>query len=190
MFKKGSAPEPKNWRHISLLPLISKLIEKVIHDQPRKYLSDHNILCKYKSAFRTNHSTDTCLSYLNDKIIKGFDRGEVTGVILIDLHKAFDTIGHKILLDKLVFFGFSNSVISWFKSYLSFIVNVENDYSDPGDLTCRVPQGSILGPLFFLLYVNGMRSGIKCELLLYADDSVLNIIIINDQLNRDFNSPM
>ena len=75
----------------------------------------------------------------------------------------------------------------------SFIVNVENDYSDPGDLTCGATQGSILGPLLFLFYLNDMPSAIKCELLLYADDSVLllthkNISIINDQLNRDFNS--
>ena len=77
----------------------------------------------------------------------------------------FDTIGHKILLDKLVFLGFSNSAISWFKSYLSnrsFIVNVENDYSVPGNLTCGVPYGSILGPFLFLLYVDDIPSAIKC----------------------------
>ena len=81
------------------------------------------------------------------------------------------------------------------KSYLSnrsFIVNVENDYSDPGDVSC-VPQGSILGPLLFLLYVNDMPQAIECDLLLYADDSVLffshkNVDVINDQFNRDFNS--
>ena len=85
LYKKGSLTEPCNYRPISLLPLISKVIEKVIHDQTSTFLNSKNLLYTYQSGFRKKHSTDFCLSYLNDKILKGFDRGMMTGMILIDL---------------------------------------------------------------------------------------------------------
>ena len=93
--------DPSNYRPISLLPLISKIFEKIVHDQMIDYLAQYSILYKYKSGFRTKHSTDLCLSYLNDKILKGFENDLFTGMVLIDLRKAFDTIGHNILLEKL-----------------------------------------------------------------------------------------
>ena len=117
-------------------------------------------------------------------------------MILIDLQKAFDTIDHKILLNKMEFIGFSASSIQWFKSYLenrTFSVQVEDSLSTPGILACGVPQGSILGPLLFLLYVNDMSQAVSCDLLLYADDSCLvfegkEIQEIETRLNEDFNT--
>ena len=176
LFKKGSTTEPKNYRPISLLPLISKIIERVIHDQTQKYLDKNDILYKYQSGFRANHSTNSCLSFLTNKVQNGFEKGNLTGMILIDLQKAFDTIDHKILLNKMEFIGFSASSINWFKSYLesrTFSVQVEDSLSNPGILACGVSQGSILGPLLFLLYVNDMSQAVSCDLLLYADDSCL-----------------
>ena len=118
----------------------------------------------------------------------------MTGMILIDLQKAFDTIDHDILLKKLSAIGFSNHTIGWFKSYLSnqlFRVNLGNCYSDPSNVTCGVPQGSILGPSLFLIYVNDMPQAVKSNLFLYADDSCLifqgkDAIEIEKQLNGDF----
>ena len=196
LFKKGSTTEPKNYRPISLLPLISKIIEKVIHDQTQAYLDKNDIIYKYQSGFRSKHSTNSCLSFLCDKVQKGFEKGKLTGMILIDLQKAFDTIDHKILLQKLKFLGFSKSAISWFKSYLDqriFSVQIEEFLSSPGDLKCGVPQGSILGPLLFLLYVNDMSQAVTCDLLLYADDSCLlcegdSLEQIETKLNIDFNT--
>ena len=110
----------------------------------------NNISYKFQSGFRKNHFTDFCLSYLTDKISKGFGSGLLTGVILIDLQKAFDTIDHNILLLKIPLLGFLLEVIDWYKSYLSsrkFHVNVHGKFSTSADLQCGVPQGSILGPL-------------------------------------------
>ena len=100
IYKKGSLTEASNYRPISLLPLISKVIEKVIHDQVNAFLNSKNLLYNYQSGFRINHSTDFCLSFLNDKILKGFDQSLMTGMILIDLQTALDRIDHDILYYK------------------------------------------------------------------------------------------
>ena len=194
LFKKGSTTLPKNYRPISLLPLISKIIEKVVHDQTQTFLDENKILYRFQSGFRKHFSTDSCLSYLNNKIATSFESGPHTGMILIDLQKAFDTINHEILINKLEFLGFSKNAVMWFKSYLSkrkFKVNLNKTFSEPGELLCGVPQGSILGPLLFLLYINDMPQAVKCELLLYADDTCLifqhkDIKEIENQLNQNF----
>ena len=196
IFKKGTITDPKNYRPISLLPLLSKVIEKVVHDQTQDFLSENKLLFEYQSGFRTNHSTEFALTFLSDKILQGFDNGLLTGMILIDLQKAFDTIDHEILFQKMVQIKFSKEVISWFKCYLSnrtFLVSINDKLSNRGYLKCGVPQGSILGPLLFLLYVNDMKQAIKSDLLLYADDSCIlyqhkEVKVIEKRLNEDFSS--
>ena len=143
LFKKGSKTDPSNYRPISLLPLLPKVFERVVLNQTEEFLSLNKVLYDYQSGFRKNHSTDTCLSFLNDKILKGFDDGLLTGMILIDLQKAFDTINHDILLKKLSIIGFSDHTVKWFQSYLSnrkFTVNLENSFSEVSNISCGVPQ--------------------------------------------------
>ena len=97
LFKKGSKEDPKNYRSTFLLPLISKINEKVIHDQTQRFPDKNDIIYRYLSRFRKFFYTDSCLSYLNNKIATGFESGLYTGIILIDLQKAFDTVNHDIL---------------------------------------------------------------------------------------------
>ena len=119
LYKKGSTALPRNYRSISLLPLKSKIIEKVIHDQTQAFLDENKIIYRFQSGFRKNVSTDSCLSYLNNKIATNFESGLYTDMILIDLQKAFDTINHEILITKMEYLGLSKEFILCFKSYLA-----------------------------------------------------------------------
>ena len=180
LFKKGSSTDPKNYRPISLLPIISKVLEKIIHDQTQSFLRENELLYKFQSGFRSHHSTDFCLSYLTNKIMTGFDSGLLTGMVLIDLQKAFDTIDHDIVLIKMKYIGFSSETIKWFKSYLtkrSFIVSIDKFYSN------------LL--ILFLIYINDMQQTSDSMILLYADDSCLiyqdkNVKEFENRLNKDF----
>ena len=115
-------------------------------------------------------------------------------MVLIDLQKVFDTVNHDILLKKMEFIGFSEETTKWFKSYLwnrKFKVHIKNIFLEPGNHLCRVSQGSILGPLLFLLYINDMPEAVDCELLQYADDTCLifqhkDITEIESALNKNF----
>ena len=121
------------------------------------FLSENNIVYSFQFEFRPKHSTNLCLSHLTDKILKGFDEGLLTGMILIVLQKAFNTINHDVLLQKLKAIRFSEQSFQWLRSYLCdriFLVETENKLSDFGKISCVVPQGSILGPFLFLIYVN------------------------------------
>ena len=124
------------------------------------YLVQYNILYKYQSGFRTKHSTDLCLSYLNDKILKGFDNGLFTVMILIDLQKAFDTINHNILLEKSKAIGFCENTVNWFLSYLTdwvFLVSIENKYQASQKFRVVCLKDQFLALCFFIYIFHGMN---------------------------------
>ena len=151
----------------------------------------------YHSGFRTNHSADLCLAQLIDFVATGMDKQMHTGMILVDLQKAFDTLDHLVLLEKIKYFGFRASVIKWFEFYLSnkkFLVCIDNIFSKAGTLKYCVPPGSNHGPIFFLLYVNDLPQSLSdTGSYLYADDTCIfyqheDVKKIVNALNKEFSS--
>lgn len=176
LFKKNDKTEVGNYRPVSILTIISKIFERVVYDQVESYLDQNKLLYKFQSGFRSRYSTDTCLIHLTDYIKFQMDKGHFVGMILLDLQKAFDTVDHSIVLMKLEALGLCQDITRWFQSYLSDrkqLVDVSGTLSSYAHISCGVPQGSILGPLLFLIYVNDMSGAIDEKLLLYADDSAI-----------------
>ena len=158
-------------------------------------MSKNKLLHRFQSDFRRNYSINTCLGHLTDKIT-GFEKGIFTEIILIDLQKAFDTIDHQILLKKVKYLGFSKNTITWFNSYLcerKFKISINTSYFSPSNLLCGVLQGSILGSLLFLLYIDDLPQAVISNSLLYSDDTCIvfqhkSEIEIEKNLFRDFSS--
>jgi hypothetical protein len=178
LFKKNDKTEAGNYRPVSILSIISKIMERVVFDQFEAFLKEKSLIYKFQSGFRSSFSTDTCLIHLTDHIRKECDKGNYTGMVMLDLQKAFDTVDHGILLTKLRAMGVQSNSVKWFQSYLSNrsqFVEIGGIQSGSNQINCGVPQGSILGPLLFLAYVNDMSAAVNCKLLLYADDSALMV---------------
>ncbi len=151
--KSGPRQNADNYRPISVLPTVGKVRERLVHGQCQKYLTENNILSETQAGFREGRLTATCLSQFLHNIYEGINHGSAVSVLFLDLAKAFDSVDHRILLDKLHCLGFKASSVSWFDSYLSNRMQCNygnNVCSEPGVVDCGVPQGSILGPLLFL----------------------------------------
>ena len=175
LFKKGNPELPSNYRPISLLPIFSKIFEKLMYRRLFRFLEVHNVLYSLQFGFQENHSIDHALVSLTEAIRNTLNNKRFGCGIFIDLQKAFDTVNHEILLSKLEHYGVRGCALEWFRSYLSDrkqYVSVNGSNSNLLSITCGVPQGSVLGPLLFLVYINDLpNASKKLNFYLFADDT-------------------
>ena len=178
LYKHGNAQMVLNYRPISVLSAFSKILEKIVHKRILSFLNQNNILSKLQFGFRPTLSTHLACSYLSSEISDLFNDNKLVLAIFLDLTKAFDTLDHDIILTKLRNYGFRGVVNDWFRNYLNNRqqkVRINDKYSDVKPVSFGVPQGSALGPLLFLIYLNDVFQDIDYETILYADDATVVI---------------
>ena len=176
-YKKGEVTKCENYRPISLLSNISKLVERVMYNRLEEFLKSSEVFYKYQFGFRKHYSINHALIIIVEKIRDALDKNMYTCGVFIDLEKAFDTVNHQILLSKLYHYGIRGITNKWLSSYLSGrsqSVKLNGITSSKMNVSCGVPQGSILGPLLFLVYVNDMNLAVKSSVIHhFADDTNL-----------------
>ncbi|KAK3083738.1 hypothetical protein FSP39_002351 [Pinctada imbricata] len=194
IYKKGDKSIPGNYRPISILPTLSKIFEK--HLAIRNYLNEFDLLMKEQSGFREHHSCMSALTKMTESWLSEMDKGNLTGTVYLDFSKAFDLVNHEILLKKLQLYQFDNSSLHLLRSYLenrSQEVRLGKCISNKTELIAGVPQGSVLGPLLFILFINDMPLIVKHSVIdIFADDATLQnssnkIDKIGENLQTDIN---
>ena len=185
VYKSEDKSLVSNYRPVSVLPCFSKILEKLMFKRLMSFIEKHKILYQDQYGFRKNHSTEMAIISLTQKVTEAIENKKITIGIFLDLSKAFDTVDHSILLDKLEYYGIRGITLKWFKSYLSDRKQIVKFYeyrSSMKTISCGVPQGSVLGPLLFLLYVNDIhRSSTLLSFILFADDT--NIFNSHSDIN-------
>jgi hypothetical protein len=188
--KGGDSTNFQNYRPISVLPVFSKVFERIMHARLYSFFDAHSVLCDQQFGFRSGYSTDMALITTIDQITASLDTGENVIGLFLDLRKAFDTVDYEILLRKLSFYGVRGNALLLCRNYLSGrsqSVFYNGMRSNVLPVTCGVPQGSILGPLLFLTYINDMKNTLTlCRPILYADDT--NIFLSGKDLNTMTNT--
>ena len=177
IFKEGSLTDINNYRPISLVSIPGKILEDVVCDTLNNHLETHDLLSPRQRGFRKNYSTESLLLHLTETWRCALDNGLKVGVLFIEFRKAFDTVNHTILLEKLKAIGISGNLFSWLADYMSMrqqFVQISGNRSEPATVRFGVPQESILGPKLFSIFVNDLAESITSgELYLFADDTTI-----------------
>ena len=177
VYKTGDPENPNNYRPISILPILGKTIEYFVNNQLTKFLDDNDIISKHQYGFRKNHSTTYLMLDLFDRIYSSKSKLKKPAIVFLDIKKAFDTVSHTILLSKLKHYGIKGVVYDWFKSFLTGRwqqTRIGTRVSNIGEILCGVPQGSILGPILFSIFINDLPTVCKESTpYLFADDGAL-----------------
>ncbi len=190
LFKKGSRELMSNYRPISLLPIFSKIFEKLMHARLCKFLEDNNCIHPSQYGFRSKSNTSLALLDFTEKVRKTIDDGKVAAGIFLDIAKAFDCVNHRILLNKMVKFGIHGLNLKLFDNYLTNrkqFIDVDGHRSALLNISSGVPQGSILGPTLFLIYINDIYNiGINAKITSFADDT--SLLFVDKNINNLYNT--
>ena len=192
--KKGSRILLSNYRPISLLSNLNKIFEKIIFKRLYSFLEKYECLYELQYGFRAKHPTTHALINITENIREALHSKKPVSSVFVDLQKPFDTVNHKILLSKLEYYGTRGSINAWFKSYLykrRQIVTINGFESEIKLLNHDVPQGSVLGPLLFLLYINDLHKSIhNSKVYHFADDTNLLRISTYKKLQKELNKDL
>jgi len=193
IFKKGDPASPSNYRPISLIPFLSKVLEKVVKFQISNFFASSSFISEAQYGFMPNRSTDLALCDISDFVTNGCINGNGVIGVFIDVAKAFDCVAHNLLIEIMSHIGFSGTTLMWFGSYLSnrsIMVNLNGLSSSPKSIHLGVPQGSILGPILFLIYINVLliyvnKLSAKCRVISYADDVTVLFKVDGNNVDGD-----